>query len=372
MVKSMKIAIITFSDFNTNYGSMLQSFSLVYYLKKLGHDAVCIRYREFTKGSRTQISLGNLKGDIRKLLFKVYAFYRKKDISTTKENFSTFKKKWLTYTKLYTSEYELEHMEEEYDCYICGSDQIWNLECLGGLRTPYFLQFAPDEKRKVAYAASMGDYHFQAYEKEVISFLLGRLDYISVREKESVDEIEKLSKKQVLSVVDPVFLTTSKEWLDFAGESPIQGDYAVCYFVRRSKLGRKIIKMAGEYYNIPIYNLSDNMIYIKGTSKKYITAGPMDFLAILKGAKFAIGTSFHLTAFSIIFNVPFLSIGMESNRSRINNILELVGLEKNFITESDDYKTAIKQIQIQRPQYERLEKAIIKSDKFLREAIQQS
>lgn len=362
----MKIAIITFSDFNTNYGSMLQSFSLGHYLEKQGHDVVWIKYREFENKKSRKADLKNI---IKKFLLKVYAVYRKKDLQNTQKNFELYKQKYLKYTKLYTSEEELENMSEEYDCCICGSDQIWNLECLGGLRTPYFLKFVNDEKKKIAYAASMGDYHFKDNEKETVAQLLKRIDYISVREKQNVIEIEELCRKEVMNVVDPVFLTTVHEWSNFAGESPIKGEYGVCYFVRRSKFGKRIVKEAAKFYKCPIYNLSDNMIYIDGTSSKYISAGPLEFLAVLKGAKFAIGTSFHLTAFSIIFNIPFLSVGMESNRSRINNILELVGLKNKFVTENDEYKEKIKEILNMQPCYDKLENQIKISKKFLEKSL---
>lgn len=362
----MKIAIITFSDFNTNYGSMLQSFSLGHYLEKQGHNVVWIKYREFINENVEKVNVKNL---IKEFLLKIYAVYRKKDLQNTQRNFELYKQEWLKYTRLYTSEEELENMKEEYDCCICGSDQIWNLECLGGLRTPYFLKFVQDKKKKIAYAASMGDYHFKDDEKKAVSELLRRIDYISVREKENIVEIEELSQREVMNVVDPVFLTKADEWSDFAGQTPIEGEYGVCYFVRRSKFGKYIVKEAAKYYKCPIYNLSDNMIYINGTSSKYISAGPLEFLAILKGAKFAIGTSFHLTAFSIIFNIPFLSVGMESNRSRINNILELVGLESQFVTENDEYKQRIKDLLNMHICYEKLDIQRKISEIFLDKAL---
>lgn len=362
----MKIAIITFSDFNTNYGSMLQSFSLGHYLEKQGHDVVWIKYREFTSKSESRTTL---KKYIKRILLKAYAIYRRKDLLDTKQNFEAYKQKWLKYTALYDSEKELEQMTEEYDCCICGSDQIWNLECLGGLRTPYFLEFVPEEKKKIAYAASMGDYHFKDDEKKKVAELLQKIDYISVREKESIPEIHELSQKEVINVVDPVFLTDSGEWSCISGKSPISGEYGVCYFVRRSKFGKRVVKEAERHYKCPIYNLSDNMIYIDGTESRYISVGPMEFLAILKGAKFAIGTSFHLTAFSIIFNVPFLTIGMESNRARVNNILELVGLENRFITENDDYKEKIKELLNISPHYEKMELQVEESKQFLNKAL---
>ena len=59
----MRIAIITFSDFNTNYGSMLQAFSLKLYLERRGHKVVFIRYREFNrppKSDSVKAALNNL------------------------------------------------------------------------------------------------------------------------------------------------------------------------------------------------------------------------------------------------------------------------------------------------------------------------
>lgn len=336
----MKIAVITFSDFNTNYGSMLQAFSLKKYLEGIGHNVTFIRYREFNEPnpvSTTQKMINNVK----KVILESYKLVKSKDISCTQRNFDNFKHNNFQYTPLYTSSEEMRNKMETFDCYICGSDQIWNLSCLGGLRTPYFLDFAPETAVKFSYAASMGEYHIANDMRTKIAELLDRLDYISVREADRVEEVQSLTSKKVVNVVDPVFLNSCEQWEKWIPASPIKEEYAVCYFVRRSSFGKKIVQIMADKHQIPIYNLSDNMIYLPKTSSRYISAGPLEFLSILKGAKYAVGTSFHLVAFSIIFGVPILAVGMESNRSRIQNILDLAGIRDHFIVESDNYMDTI-------------------------------
>lgn len=331
----MKIGVLTFSDFNTNYGSMLQAFSLKLYLESNGHNVVFIRYREYHP-EVFNIDFLAVKKILIKSVQAIYKFYHRKDLYKTIENFEKFKRENFEYTSLYLSNEELSNMKEHFDAIICGSDQLWNLQCLGGLRTPYFLKFVPNNVKRIFYAVSMGDYHFSSEDKENIIPLLKGCDFISIRESENLQEVQEMTNANVCNVVDPVFLTSSEQWGDLAQENLINGDYGVCYFVRRSFWGKKIVKILLDKYRIPIINLSDNMIYIPGCKHDFISVGPIGFISLIKNAKFVVGTSFHLTAFSIIFRVPAIICGLDSNRSRIMNILGPLGLANHFVTPSSN------------------------------------
>lgn len=342
MIVKVRVAIITFSDFNTNYGSMLQALSLKLQLEKLGHDVQFIKYREFNK----PIKSGNIKENVisfvRRNALNIIININKNRIKETESNFENFRSNYLKHTKLYTSNDSLKNNLEEFDCYICGSDQIWNIECLGGLRKPYFLDFAPKNKIRVAYAPSLGNFKVLDNElKKDIKDLLNNLDWISVREKENVKDIQQLTEKPVVPVVDPAFLTAKQEWEELLPKINIDHPYGVCYFVTRSKLGEKLVSKLKGKYKIPIYNLSDNLFRISGTSNNYVTVGPLEFLTLIKNAKFVVGTSFHLAVFSIIFNVPFLIAGNESNRNRLINLLEFVDSKGRFVTKNSDIDLAI-------------------------------
>lgn len=329
----MKIAVITFSDFNTNYGSILQSFALKTFLESLGHEVTFIRYREFNKFPRASIN-----GRIRKVLLHTYNWFYRERASERKTEFQKFIQDVIPHTQLYISEEELENiLPKQFDAYICGSDQIWNIPVLGGLRTPYFLKFAPVGKLKIAYAPSMGEYKPEGEQKNQITELLNSFTAISTREKSSTYIISKLVNKDVQTVADPTLLLSSEEWLRCLplAESP-SGDYGVCYFVRRDSFGKTLVEKLKKKYKIPIYNVSDNLINVSGTDNSYVTCGPASFVRLIAGAKFCVGTSFHLAAFSVIFNKYCLISKTHHNSDRIVNLFKLVGRERFCIDSSNN------------------------------------
>lgn len=363
----MRVGILTFSDFNTNYGSMLQALSLKLYLESIGHHVVFIRYREYHP-TLLKFNISSIKGIVYNIVYSLYKYRYRKDIGKTLKNFTLFKEEFFEYTSLYLSNEELSNMKENFDAIVCGSDQLWNLQCLGGLRTPYFLKFVPQNVRKVFYAVSMGEYHFSSEDKKIITPLLDNCKNISIREQENVREVQEITKTKVHCVVDPVFLTSNHIWNKLANENLVNGDYGVCYFVRRSKFGNKIVKLLLAKYKMPIINLSDNMIYVPGTNSKFITVGPIGFISLIKNAKFVVGTSFHLAAFSIIFDIPALICGLESNRSRIMNIFGLVGLQSHFITPNSDLSIVDTFLE-DKINYNRMEDSIQYSKKYLVNAL---
>ncbi|EHK2338408.1 polysaccharide pyruvyl transferase family protein [Clostridium perfringens] len=324
----MRIAIITFSDFNTNYGSRLQAYSLANFLERNGHEVEFIRYREFNK---TPIPT-SIRAGVSLIASKAIKVIDKNNRDKRNVEFNNFSEKFLNHTRLYTSNDELKFNLPEYDCYICGSDQIWNLECLGGLRTPYFLDFVPKGKLKIAYAPSFGNYKIDYGIKNQISKLIEGFDALSVREFSGVNMLQKYTNKKIEHVLDPAFLTSKEEWEEILPSIEDEKEFGICYLVRRSKECNKLISNLKNIKGTTIYNLSDNSINVRGTSNKYITSGPLEFLSLIKNAKFAIGTSFHLAVFSIIFNIPFVIVGMKSNESRLKSLLENLGCEDRFIT----------------------------------------
>lgn len=362
----MKIAIITFSDMNTNYGSILQSYALKEYLVSLGHEVVFIKYREYNKYSKS------LKGHIKFFLIKIYFTLYSKRFESRKVNFNHFILNNLVHTRLYTSNELMKMYLPNFDAYICGSDQIWNLPILGGLRKPYFLDFAPNLKPRIAYAPSLGEYKIDDLNREDFIESLANIDYISCRERKSVELLKAITDKSVEVVVDPVFLLSKEEWENrIYSTIPIpKGDYGLCYFVRRDSFAQKLVLYLKNKYKVPIYNVSDNLINVSSTSNEFATAPPDLFLKLLKNARFCVGTSFHLAAFSVIFNKLCYIAYTPHNEERISNLFSLVDkryqLVKTLNQVDDIYDTDMK---IQNVDDTFLQNEIIKSKSFLINAI---
>ena len=89
------------------------------------------------------------------------------------------------------------------------SDQVWNPDVF---RPSFFLSFANEEKKKISYAASIGNSITGKEMQSEYEDALNKFDRISVREKSDINKLEDLCKKRVEWVVDPVFLLTEKQW----------------------------------------------------------------------------------------------------------------------------------------------------------------
>ena len=159
----MKIGIITFHGAD-NYGSVLQAYALTEYLNDKGYDAEIIDYyfehdyRQY-KPFRTYLYSRQPKAFLSDVFS--YSVHCKRI-----KNFQNFRKEFLKLSSVRIGASDgWQEIASYYDCFICGSDQIWNLNCTNGVCGPYFLDFVSG-KRKIAYAPSMGDYLLLDNDKE--------------------------------------------------------------------------------------------------------------------------------------------------------------------------------------------------------------
>lgn len=122
-----------------------------------------------------------------------------------------------------------------------------------------------------------------------------------------------------------------------------------------------LVKVVKQRYCCPIYSLHR----VKGT-KKIPCDGPKQFLNYIKYAKAIIGSSFHATAFSIIFRKDFSVLLHSATGLRVSNLLEDFGLSSCIITKPEE-------IRIKEINYEEIEDRIstrcIQSRKWLNDAI---
>ena len=87
------------------------------------------------------------------------------------------------------------------DVYLTGSDQVWNSIHNRGIDKVFYLAFAPEGKKKCAYAASFGMSEVPQEETEETKNLLQSYNSISVREFSNVDILNKLGILNVQGAV---------------------------------------------------------------------------------------------------------------------------------------------------------------------------
>ena len=329
----MTVGLITYHA-SHNYGSMLQTYALQTLLETYNFEPTVINLRlpqqkAFYNTCYNSNAIG-LKNFVRKILYLPY----KKDMLNQYKIFETFLRTNFNLTREeYISEKELSTSDLNFDYWICGSDQIWNLECLD-FDWSYFLSFVKSGK-KIAYAPSFGPCMNDSITRECekIKKMVSSLDAISVREKGSMDIVYSLTGIKPSLVADPTWLLPVLKWNKCAGDKPIvDGDYIFLYVPRYVKETYKIASLLSKKLNMKVVvsNLV-NWKVIYDSFQKELNTGPFEFLNLIRNASLVCSGSFHAVVFAILFNTPFWVVNGDLD-NRISNILDLFGFQDRSIS----------------------------------------
>lgn len=324
-----KIGILTFHN-AYNFGAVLQAYALKNYLEKNSNCVVEIINYKNKEIENEKSKWGNLlKNNIIKELIR--------NVLTIRYNlqlnkiFSDFTNQFLKTRK----EIKKEKLSSlDYDLYIVGSDQVWNLSLTGNDKA-YFCNFTSSNSICCTYAASTGSSVFSVKELENYKILVKNFTLISLREKELVPIFTKIApNKEVVSVLDPVFLLKQDNW-NMMAKSIKKKSYVLFFCVGYNAELESTLNFAkklAEEENLELLYLSNHDIWYKHRELNHCGAvSPCEFLGYIKNASYVVTNSFHATAFSIIFHRDFFSeVGLKRN-GRIKNILELTGLEDHAI-----------------------------------------
>lgn len=333
----MKVAVITFHA-AYNYGAVLQAYSLQQTLDRAGFEPVIIDYwpESRTKASRSMMSsLRGLKG----LIINVLTIINYKEIQKRRRRFDDFRTwAWNRTEQRYLSNDHLTGSPPGVDLFITGSDQVWNPSA--GIDSAYFLDFAVRAgKATASYAASIGLPDIQERDRPMMASLIDGVERLSVREHRAAEIVKKLTGRDAKVVVDPVFLQTAEQWSKLVKEPAIKGDYLLVYAVRRRSYMESIVKQIKKRFGLKVVLIPGTNPAARGfisADEVVWDAGPTDFVSLFAHAKAVCTNSFHGTAFSIIYNKPFVSVSHTDGDSRVTSILERLGQGWRQLKEGDE------------------------------------
>ncbi|MBR4920424.1 MAG: polysaccharide pyruvyl transferase family protein [Prevotella sp.] len=349
----MKIGIITYAKCD-NYGAELQAFALQWKLNKLGYDAevVNLEKRHIDMKRNPDVIWGSIKMRIKRYGFKgLLAIYTKSketkkrmrvevDYKEKRANkhklFEFFFDEKVRHSNRYYTLDEITVAEDlPYDTYIAGSDQIWNYIHTDRLDV-YFLMFANKyNAKKISYAASISIYEIPRRMRKIYGEYIRNIDVLSVRELQGAELIMKYWKRKTEVVLDPTFLLQKEEWEKEVAKFPdVEGNYLLIYTLSGSPHIRKMAIGIARQLNLTVVNIKSNYIEEPndGTIHFY-EIGPEEWVGLLSNAKYVVTDSFHGTAFSINFNIPFTILvnPVSMMNSRVLSILKITGLESRIV-----------------------------------------
>lgn len=200
----------------------------------------------------------------------------------------------------------------QYDCFVCGGDQIWNdwnNWFLFNALDNFCLKFAPDSVRKFSYAPSVPLEKIRPLFIKKLADNLRQLDAVSVRERSSVPILEKTIGKKVTVVADPVLLLTQEEWDKELNPVYMNENYVFCYLLGESAENRTAAKEFAARIQCKLVTVP-HMINVNEQDQSFgdiqdYTSGPAEFLSLIKNAEVVVTDSFHAAVFSMIYHKPF-------------------------------------------------------------------
>lgn len=358
-----KIAIIT-RRAGYNMGSSLQAYAIFRFLSKMGYNTTILDYDEAAK-----FVMWRIKPMIESIEYAILNFlpivcigmlkrkYMKLKIAEIqRQRFRIFEQQFMTLSKKKFRKLEdFVSERDQYDAYVCGSDQIWSPYMFDPVF--YFGFLGKNEKNKtIAYAPSMGVNSTNDITTEQKD-LMKEIAHISCREKVGSKLIEEITGRRTPVVLDPTLMLTANDWRQVMTEkhSCKNKGYILTYFLHtnayednipRNFLADLKRKTGLFVINIQMYKLTN----VYNGDINIEDAGPQDFLHYISNASYICTNSFHCCVFSFIFKKRFyvterfrkVSNSTEEQNSRIYTLLNMIGYEEALISN----KTNIDEISI--------------------------
>lgn len=335
----MKIGIFTFHR-ATNYGAILQAYGLVSYLKKQGHDVKVIDYKPEEMGILyAPISVPTLYRKLRRIALNIYMIPTLPARAKKRDMFWRYTESHLPLTAKVHKEEDLPVL----DAIIVGSDQVWSTKFTGGVDKFYWGQFDKKTARLISYAGSAAEDMDGSFYNTEYAELLNSFDAISVREDELKDYLTKaLPQKEIYKVLDPTLLAGREVFEELVKtEKDSIEPYILIYQVIREKDDdiQQYARQIAEKLGCAIYEIKKSQLFITKNGKTKAIPGlinPSGFVNYFKNAQYVITTSFHGTAFSLLFNRPFdvVSVSPEVD-SRASDLLQQLNLKEKMVTLPD-------------------------------------
>lgn len=332
MVNNKFVAVLTWFHYQ-NFGTALQAAALKYKLETAGYSVEHINYVPDGRAISLCGSVAGLYSNRLSNLFRA-ALHRTCTDNERAARYKRFIDDTLTLTQPCVVGPDFEALNDRYDAFICGSDQIWAPTCFD---SKYFLDFVHDAGRMVAYAPSIGLSSIDdKFTRNRMAELIGRFEHLSVRELCGAELIRDLCGKDAKIVLDPTMLLNAEDWnrlVPAVCDKPDDKPYILCYFLGVNEKHWHRVRQISDELGICVKVLP---IFVKDLKRGYNVAlgvGPAEFLDLVRNAAFVCTDSFHGMVFSLLFHKPFQIFERfkledpHSQNSRVYNLLNTTGTQ---------------------------------------------
>lgn len=303
--------------FAANYGSVLTYFALGKILDDMDLLAIMIRIPKMDGTSWEPVTEENIK----------------------------FMEKYFPVTKERSVE-ELEECNRFCDSFMVGSDQLWVQSYVGLVGYTFFLDFADENKKKLAYATSLGysEYKGTSEEKAIAKAYLQQFDAVSVRESSGEEICRDSFNINAVRKLDPVFLCEKSHYDHLADNAKIkiQEEYILCYILDPSEKKKEAVRFLEEKMGVKAIVILDMKTFSSskekwGQDNVIDNVGIEDFINLIKNCKYLLSDSHHGICFGLIYHKDFICIANKSRGyTRFESLFNLLDIRDHMVDDAGE------------------------------------
>ena len=320
----MNIGILTFHEADS-YGAVLQAYALQQTLFETGADSEFVHIKS-SKSSTKEAALTGAAA--------IFARRMKEEGKKREILFEQFRRQYLKISEPYEPD---AIPDDRYDCFVAGSDQVWNFR-IPGADARYFLSFAAPEKR-YSYAASFGAEDLPEQSKNWVANQLAQFRSISVREESGCRIVKELTGREAVLCLDPTLLVERKKW-ELLSEQKETEPYVLLFLLKYDEILVGKAKAESERRGIALRVVTGAFMPQLGI-EAWNGTGVTEWISAIRNAQCVYTNSFHGIVFSIIFGQEFhverLGGELSSRNGRIDELLTLLQLTHAYdgVAETD-------------------------------------
>ena len=167
-------------------------------------------------------------------------------------------------------------------------------------------------------------------DKEKVKKLVAHLDKISVREEGLRQLLLSLGCTDVTLSLDPTLLLSSEKWDKYLPTNLYKGKrFVLVYLLNSNPFDLSEIKKFADDKGLELIVLH-GYARTKETKTNITSAGPNEFIRLIKNADYVFSGSFHGLVFSIIYGKQFYT-SFKYNSERASSLLAQLGLSNRLI-----------------------------------------
>ena len=307
--------------YNRNYGNNMTYYALYQFLKDEGKTVLMVDCPED-------------------------ALYRKQFVERTFPMFMRQPYERYEVSEPHPNKKSLVALNDVCDSFILGSDHSVTPSVLKHHGDYGYFSWVRSNKRKIAYSVSFLDDKLDCseYQKAEMEFYFKRFDDFSVREKSGIELIQRELELDSEWAMDPVFLCDEEHYkkLSEVGKGNIPRDSFLGAYMKLPEPWKvDVIKYIMEKRKTKSMNIipdghsevKDHLLEVKENAKTE------EWVANILHSDFFVTDSFYGVCFSLIFRKQFVAVFENRRDSRVNTLLEMVGLDKHIIGSLDELKS---------------------------------